>query len=185
MRCGRNCVGKMLHVDHILPKSKFKRFKYDVRNLQILCDDCNVWKGSTRTNDFRTPEQRKVFGVITEVTQAQVMKKSKMNRDDRWAAKWERRHTREAFNLALNYFKITPSIELQIELIDIIVTRYGAQSASLAITQCGINNERIHSFIRTSAMRGFDDWQAVKKLMVPEEPVKIKIVRRVKGHPTV
>ncbi len=52
MRCG--ITGKM-HVDHIKPASKFPELRYVFDNLQVLCPDCNQWKG-VMVIDFRSKE---------------------------------------------------------------------------------------------------------------------------------
>lgn len=47
-----------LTVDHIKPRSKYPHLKYDVRNLQVLCEDCNIAKGNWTEVDFRNPDQK-------------------------------------------------------------------------------------------------------------------------------
>lgn len=49
-RCGST---KKIHVDHILPRSKFPELALFEGNLQILCKPCNEWKSNHRFNDFR------------------------------------------------------------------------------------------------------------------------------------
>jgi len=46
--CGRsNSIhGVVLHVDHILPRSKFPNLELSEKNLQVLCEDCNLGKGA-------------------------------------------------------------------------------------------------------------------------------------------
>lgn len=53
--CGRSprAHGIVLHVDHILPRSKFPHFALDKSNLQILCDDCNLAKSNVTFDDWR------------------------------------------------------------------------------------------------------------------------------------
>ncbi|MBO2702205.1 HNH endonuclease [Shewanella algae] len=34
----------VLHVDHILPRSKYPHKALDINNMQILCEDCNLGK---------------------------------------------------------------------------------------------------------------------------------------------
>lgn len=46
-------LGKPLHVDHIKPRSKYPDLEFDITNLQILCDDCNLGKGNTDEIDWR------------------------------------------------------------------------------------------------------------------------------------
>lgn len=50
MKCGSiNC----LHVDHILPRSKFKHLELDFNNMQILCIYCNTAKSNKDFTDYR------------------------------------------------------------------------------------------------------------------------------------
>lgn len=44
---------KPLHVDHIKPRSKHPELELDINNLQILCEDCNLGKGSWDETDWR------------------------------------------------------------------------------------------------------------------------------------
>lgn len=57
-RYGRKCAccgarNTELHVDHIKPRSKFPKLALDIRNLQILCRDCNLGKSNVLEADFR------------------------------------------------------------------------------------------------------------------------------------
>lgn len=36
------CIDKVIHVDHIKPRSTFPQLEMDINNLQILCVDCNM-----------------------------------------------------------------------------------------------------------------------------------------------
>lgn len=45
--------GKMLHVDHILPRSLFPDRELDLTNLQVLCEDCNLGKSNKDVTDWR------------------------------------------------------------------------------------------------------------------------------------
>ncbi len=42
-----------LVVDHVKPRRKFPELELDVGNLQVLCNDCNMGKGSAFSDDFR------------------------------------------------------------------------------------------------------------------------------------
>ena len=46
--CGATArsTGQPMHVDHIKPRSKFPHLELVRSNLQVLCADCNVGKGS-------------------------------------------------------------------------------------------------------------------------------------------
>lgn len=46
-----------LHVDHIKPRSRFPELALVASNLQVLCEDCNVGKGSADETDWR-PSQK-------------------------------------------------------------------------------------------------------------------------------
>src|SRR5688572_27888854 len=39
--------GVRIHVDHILPRSKFPKLALVESNLQVLCEACNLGKGNT------------------------------------------------------------------------------------------------------------------------------------------
>lgn len=51
MACGSS-DGKM-HVDHIKPRRMFPELELEFNNLQILCEDCNIGKGSWDQTDWR------------------------------------------------------------------------------------------------------------------------------------
>lgn len=50
MKCNST---KNIHVDHILPLSKYPELKLDIKNLQVLCSICNVEKSNTDYTDYR------------------------------------------------------------------------------------------------------------------------------------
>jgi len=45
--------GHPLHVDHILPRSKFPKLSLEKTNLQVLCEDCNLGKSNKDETDWR------------------------------------------------------------------------------------------------------------------------------------
>jgi len=45
--------GKVIHVDHIKPRSIYPEFALDADNLQILCEDCNLGKMNRFEKDWR------------------------------------------------------------------------------------------------------------------------------------
>lgn len=52
--CGRTRKdGVVMHVDHIKPKSRYPQHAYELSNLQVLCDDCNLGKGAHDETDWR------------------------------------------------------------------------------------------------------------------------------------
>lgn len=45
--CGRGKQDNViLHVDHVLPRSKFPLLELNDKNLQVLCEDCNIGKSN-------------------------------------------------------------------------------------------------------------------------------------------
>lgn len=48
-----NTKNKVMHVDHIKPRSKFPHLELDLSNLQVLCEDCNMGKGGWDQTDWR------------------------------------------------------------------------------------------------------------------------------------
>lgn len=52
--CGATADQSRLHVDHIKPRSKYPRLALDLSNLQVLCEDCNMGKGSWDQTDHRS-----------------------------------------------------------------------------------------------------------------------------------
>ena len=52
--CGaRSSDGVQLHVDHIVPRSIKPKLQYDLNNLQVLCEDCNLGKSNYDDTDWR------------------------------------------------------------------------------------------------------------------------------------
>lgn len=49
--------GVRLHVDHIMPRSKFPALELEMTNLQILCEPCNMGKGNKDDTDWRAPRE--------------------------------------------------------------------------------------------------------------------------------
>ena len=56
MKCG--AVDKETHIDHIKPKSKYKKEIFNFNNLQILCATCNVIKSNKDFTDYRSMKQK-------------------------------------------------------------------------------------------------------------------------------
>lgn len=54
--CGRTHRqhGIVLHVDHIKPKIDFPELAFEVDNLQVMCEDCNVGKSNLDDTDWRS-----------------------------------------------------------------------------------------------------------------------------------
>lgn len=52
--CGASSKdGATLHVDHIKPRSKYRRLELELSNLQVLCADCNLGKSNVDETDWR------------------------------------------------------------------------------------------------------------------------------------
>ncbi len=52
--CGASATdGATMNVDHIKPRRKYPEFALDIKNLQVLCDECNHGKGNWDQTDFR------------------------------------------------------------------------------------------------------------------------------------
>jgi 5-methylcytosine-specific restriction endonuclease McrA len=52
--CGARAPAVKIITDHIKPLRKYWHLRLDRTNLQVLCDDCNMGKGSRDETDFRT-----------------------------------------------------------------------------------------------------------------------------------
>lgn len=55
MCCGRSkkLHGIVIHVDHVKPRSKYPHLALDFKNLQLLCEDCNLGKSNIDETDWR------------------------------------------------------------------------------------------------------------------------------------
>lgn len=52
--CGKSAKDEVkIHVDHIKPRSKYPELALDIKNLQILCEDCNLAKGAWDSTKWR------------------------------------------------------------------------------------------------------------------------------------
>lgn len=52
--CARGARDDMpLHVDHIMPRSKYPKLALEITNLQVLCEDCNLGKSNKDNTDWR------------------------------------------------------------------------------------------------------------------------------------
>ena len=61
--CGKSAEdGVILNVDHIIARKKRPDLALTLSNLQILCSDCNVGKGSWDDTDWREPSLRVLMG---------------------------------------------------------------------------------------------------------------------------
>lgn len=45
--------GKIMHVDHIKPRSTHPHLELEITNLQVLCEDCNLGKSNRDSTDWR------------------------------------------------------------------------------------------------------------------------------------
>lgn len=55
MKCG--ITHKGMHVDHILPRSKYPELELEFNNMQILCQSHNIEKSNTDYTDYRDIER--------------------------------------------------------------------------------------------------------------------------------
>lgn len=53
--CGAQAPDVRVHTDHVKPIRKYWHLRLLRSNLQILCEDCNMGKGSRDETDFRPP----------------------------------------------------------------------------------------------------------------------------------
>lgn len=69
MCCNRSASdGVRIDVDHVYPRSKFPELEYELTNLQILCNLCNVGKSNIVIKDFRDQyEQNALAKKISEL----------------------------------------------------------------------------------------------------------------------
>lgn len=51
--CGAQAPRVVIHTDHVKPIRKYWHLRLDPMNLQVLCEDCNMGKGSRDETDFR------------------------------------------------------------------------------------------------------------------------------------
>lgn len=75
--CCANCgTTTNLHCDHIIPRVKDRKgIRWlDVTNLQPLCEDCNLNKG-TEVIDYRTPEQKRISEKLKVITEHELLTK--------------------------------------------------------------------------------------------------------------
>lgn len=49
--------GNALHCDHVKPRHTHPELEWDLGNLQILCQDCNLGKGAWDQTDWRIPTE--------------------------------------------------------------------------------------------------------------------------------
>ena len=88
---GRECAACKtkagpLHIDHIKPRSKHPELQFEITNLQVLCESCNLGKGSWDGTDWRCEESKK-----------QALLK-KILEDNEKAREEKRRKSREEFH---------------------------------------------------------------------------------------
>lgn len=56
--CGSSSKdGVRIVVDHIKPVRRYWHLRFDENNLQVLCDNCNLGKGSWDETDWRIPQK--------------------------------------------------------------------------------------------------------------------------------
>lgn len=62
--CNTPFNGRVKHVDHIKPRSKYPKLALVLSNLQVMCEDCNMGKGNRHEYDWRSDEQKRRMGAI-------------------------------------------------------------------------------------------------------------------------
>ncbi|QAX92376.1 HNH endonuclease [Pantoea phage vB_PagM_LIET2] len=55
--CGATSANAVITVDHIIPRSRKPALSLSPSNLQVLCRECNVGKGSDDETDYRSDDQ--------------------------------------------------------------------------------------------------------------------------------
>lgn len=55
--CGATALssGRPMHCDHVLPRYTHPELEWEITNLQILCEACNLGKGAWDKTDWRAP----------------------------------------------------------------------------------------------------------------------------------
>lgn len=69
--CGAGAPHVRIITDHIRPLRKYWHLRLDPLNLQVLCDDCNMGKGSRDETDFRLLNAMDGASVEPELSQEQ------------------------------------------------------------------------------------------------------------------
>ncbi|WP_197033391.1 HNH endonuclease [Bradyrhizobium sp. URHD0069] len=64
--CGAKAPEVRIHTDHVKPIRHYWHLRLVRSNLQILCEDCNMGKGSRDETDFRQTVQEDDLGVLLE-----------------------------------------------------------------------------------------------------------------------
>lgn len=59
--------GAQLHVDHIMPRSKWPKLELVLSNLQVLCRDCNLGKSNKDTTDWRRKSAEPIDDEFAEI----------------------------------------------------------------------------------------------------------------------
>jgi len=68
--CGRTPEsGGILHVDHIKPRRFFPELALDIKNLQILCEECNHGKGNWDQTDWRPVDALSAYQAAPDKTE--------------------------------------------------------------------------------------------------------------------
>lgn len=58
--CGAKAPDVRIVTDHVKPLRHYWHLRLDVMNLQVLCEDCNMGKGSRDESDFRNPAENHI-----------------------------------------------------------------------------------------------------------------------------
>jgi len=84
---GRRCMCcgntyKTIHVDHIYAKSHYETLSNNFKNLQVLCETCNISKSNTWYKDYRVEERNlKLYNTEKQSEIIKMSKQAKFQKD--------------------------------------------------------------------------------------------------------
>lgn len=62
--CGARAPDVRIQTDHVKPVRYYWHLRFERANLQVLCEDCNMGKGSRDETDFRTEDRAPTDGTV-------------------------------------------------------------------------------------------------------------------------
>ena len=73
MACGMSpkVHGIVIHIDHILPRSKYPELSLVFDNLQVLCESCNLGKSNKDETDWRPDDLDAELEIVYEAIRRQ------------------------------------------------------------------------------------------------------------------
>jgi 5-methylcytosine-specific restriction endonuclease McrA len=63
--------GIVIHIDHILPRSKYPELSLVFDNLQVLCESCNLGKSNKDETDWRPDDLDAELEIVYEAIRRQ------------------------------------------------------------------------------------------------------------------